>query len=143
MTEREPGRSRLDLAELAALLQTDCGIAKKHQIDPAKVERMLELQLENLQHLDHRTMHTHPLDQSHAERIVTAGGIADAKNEYRARLAQSRTRRSSVAPSADSSSSTSGIWPSAWVAHDRHGSNARIATSMWLSKPSVSLRPLR
>ena len=35
----------------------------------------------------------------------------------------------------------SGIFPRACVAHDRQGSNARIATSMWLSRPSVGSCP--
>ena len=54
-----------------------------------------------------------------------------------------RARRSISAPAASTRVTSSGICPSACVAHDRHGSKARIATSMWLSSPSVSSWPLR
>ena len=45
---------------------------------------------------------------------------------------------STTVPSASSSCTESGILPTACVAQERQGSKARTATSMWLSRPSVS-----
>ena len=109
MSESEPSLPGFNLTQLAALRQSDCGIAEERQIHISKIERMFDLKLEDLEHIDVRPMRPHALDQANPKRIVTPRGIADAENQHTRALAQSRTRRSSVAPSVPSSSSMSGI----------------------------------
>jgi membrane peptidoglycan carboxypeptidase len=91
------------------------------------------------------------IEQQGPERVVTAAGVAAGENhdgcerhgELPSPTQAVDLRREISPPSASCSSSCSGILPSACVAHDRQGSKARMATSMWLSSPSLSSRPLR
>jgi hypothetical protein len=91
------------------------------------------------------------IEQHRPERVVTAAGVAAGENHDRRERHEElpspgqavELSREISRPSASCSSSCSGILPSACVAHDRQGSKARMATSMWLSRPSVSSRPLR
>jgi hypothetical protein len=81
MTERELRRHGFDLVKLAAFPQTDGGIAEEHHLRPTKVERVLDLQLELVQHPDRRVVLSYPLDQAKAESVVTPRRIADAEYE--------------------------------------------------------------
>jgi len=120
---------------------------------PEQIERMLDLQLEIGQQLNAgQVQRLQPLDGERTDGIVSPARVADADDEPRGdpgrgvqphRSCESFTSVSIHAPSASNSSMLSGIRPSAWVAQDRQGSKARIATSIWFSRPSVSFRPLR
>lgn len=82
---------------------------------------MLDLQLEIRQQLDAgRQLRVERRDAGRAERIVTAARVADADQQWRV-FHQSRRRLLTVLPSTSSSSTISGILPSACVAHDRQG----------------------
>ncbi|MPM59802.1 hypothetical protein SDC9_106648 [bioreactor metagenome] len=83
-----------------------------------------------------------PAEQFRADGVVAAAGVADGEDDD-GRPHYARLRLCTSRPSASTSSTASGILPSAWVAQDRQGSKARMATSMWLSRPSVTSRPCR
>ncbi len=74
--------------------------------------------------------------------VVAAARVAHGEDDD-GRPHYARLRLCTSRPSASTSSTASGILPSAWVAQDRQGSKARMATSMWLSRPSVTSRPCR
>ena len=111
-------------------LRVDTGIDEDHAFAPGEVERVLDLQLEVDQHLDAR--HVRRFESCRQQRthgIVAPARVAHGKHQ-RGRDAHPRTIESATEPSASSSSTDSGILPTACVAHDRQGSNARTATSM-------------
>ena len=144
MAQQRRSGIRRDRTQFERLPKTDGRIDEQHRRCVAQIQRVLDLQLILGQQFHPGRRHLFDArPQLRAECIITTGIIADREHHQRGDSAQSRTTRSNTSPSAATSSTTSGIWPSAWVAHDRQGSKARIATSMWLSRPSVSLRPDR
>ncbi len=70
-----------------------------------------------------------PLEKNSPYCIVSSCRIAEAKDHD--------FRLHATFPSQSTISTRSGIFPTAWVAHERQGSKALIATSMPLSMPSV------
>ena len=120
------------------------GIHEHRQPPTLEIKRVLDLQLEVHHHLNAgEGLGFEALGQHRADRIVAPAGVADGEHDDRRDHARPLRSECSSAPSASRSSTASGILPSAWVAQDRQGSKARTATSMWLSKPSVSVRPSR
>ena len=84
-----------------------------------------------------------PPQERHRNRASAVIGTQDvAKTTYHdpppGERGAGRQRRTSstMLPSGPTSCTISGIWPTAWVEHDRHGSNARIPASIRFSTPS-------
>lgn len=99
-----------------------------------------------------------PCGQKQPCAVITAQGITDAnKNNWCAQLSTlaahrpglempalaypSRCILSTTAPSGPIRSTTSGIWPMAWVEQLRQGSKRRMPCSMRFKIPSLSLPP--
>ena len=91
------------------------------QIGAVEIERMLDLQLVVLDHRHVGPGGGDPLEQHRAERVVAARVVAPAEDDEAQALSPCAGATTS-APSASTRSTSSGIWPSAWVAQDRHGS---------------------
>src|SRR5512139_342918 len=122
------------------------GIHEHHSLSPFEIERVLDLQLELGDHFDARKRRRlEPRGELGPERVVTAARIADGEHQHRRPSAhfELRTSVSTTVPAASTSCTSSGILPIACVAHERHGSNARTATSMWFRSPSVIFCPSR
>lgn len=81
MAERELRGHGFDLVKLAGFRQTDGCIAEEHHLRATKIERVLDLQLELVQHPDRRVVLSYPLNQAQTERVVTPRRIADAEYE--------------------------------------------------------------
>lgn len=131
MTQQRCSGIGRDAMEFECLLEANGRVDEKHRRRPTQIQRMLDLQLilgKQLQAWWQRLFDARR--QLRAERVVATGIIADREHDQPIDRAQSRTTRSMTSPSAAASSTINGIRPSAWVAHDRHGSKARMATSM-------------
>ena len=142
-----------------------CAGASRQRVDeqrepaPLEVERILHLELVFLEEFElarpalrvepiarrRSSRSSAPTASSPRLRLPTAKMTTGALTGPRRSAVPSpwRASRSSSTPSAPTSVTSSAICPSACVAHDRHGSKARIATSMWFSSPSVRRWPLR
>lgn len=142
---------------------------EQHPRAPAQIQRVLDLELEVGEAFDAGQPHRlDRVDEQRPERIVPPARVAPAEHQHwrgyhrlqpgarRGHFVPLHRRtvlpghgahalyfRSSSVPSASTSVTSSGILPSAWVAQDRQGSKARMATSMWLSRPSVISCPSR
>ncbi len=140
--ERCGGR---DLAQVEGGGGADTGIDEEREPTAGEVQRVLDLQLEVVDQLEIARVRPaaepcgEAVEEPRADRVVAAAAIADGKDDDAGRHARcaprvtpvpSRRSASTSWPSASRSSTASGILPSACVAHDRQGSNARIATSM-------------
>ena len=83
---------------------------------------MLDLQLEVLDRAHLRPCGSgDALKQERSEPVVAARVVAPAEDDETQGSAFAAARDTS-APSASTRSTSSGIWPSAWVAQERHGS---------------------
>ena len=69
-----------------------------------------------------------------AHAVVPAQGVAPADQQVASHW---RQRSLSTAPAGSSSCTCNGIWPAAWVEHDRQGSKQRMPASTRLSRPSL------
>src|SRR5574343_290300 len=125
----------------------DAGIDEQGQLPALQIERMFDLQLEIFDQLDaagQNFIFGHFFEPTVAFRpdgVVAAAGVADGEDDDR--RGHERLNAWTTWPSGSTSSTSSGILPKACVAQDRQGSKARMATSMWLSRPSVSSLPSR
>src|SRR5450631_166538 len=123
---------------LVRSLHPHAGIDEHHAPPPDEIERVLDLQLKvgETFHLPAVDLGAQRLfravDEERPQGIVSARRVSDTEDEQRRRHSRSPflTSRSTRAPVASTISTTSGIFPRAWVAQDRQGSNARMATSM-------------
>jgi hypothetical protein len=113
------------------------GVDEEHALSALEVERMFDLELVVVEHLDARVV-AQPLAQrlreARTQRVVTAAGVAPGEDEGRRQAHVStggrcsnsprpeRRARSSTDPSPSHSVTSSGMRPIACVAHDRQGS---------------------
>ena len=136
-----------DLAEGVGGRGVFAGVDEQGKLAALQVEGVFDLELEVFDQLElpGQLFIFEPFFELTAEfrpdRIVAAAGVADGENDDR--CAHDLLRACTWVPSGSMISTSSGILPSAWVAQERQGSKARMATSMWLSSPSVTSRPLR
>lgn len=117
------------------------GIDKQGEIAAFQINRMLDLQLKIGDQFEFgplgmlRPALGKQIKQLRPKCVVAPARIAVSEDEQRRRQTEHRPseflfNRSITFPPASTSSTASGILPTAWVAQDRHGSKARIATSM-------------
>src|SRR5574340_1419553 len=140
------------------------GIDEQGEIAPFQINRVLDLELEIGDQLEFGPVGIllptldKQIEQLRPKGVVAPARIAVSEDKQRRLQAvhtifhalqriESRSalvvhrpseflfNRSITFPPTSTSSTSSGILPTAWVAQDRHGSKARIATSMWLSRP--------
>ena len=122
-------------------------IDEQGELPARQVEHVLDIELEVLDQFDlpDQPFIVEPVGQSSAEQradgVVAPARVADREDDQWRRHAL--LSACTTCPSTSTSSTASGILPSACVAQDRQGSKARMATSMWLSRPSVTSRPFR
>lgn len=132
------------------------GVDEKGEIAAFQIHRVLDLELEigdqiarnrgqtpisrfmksgSVPYFLRRPVPGEQFKQLRPEGVVAPARVAVGEDKQRRGQAAHRPseflfKRSMIFPPASTSSTSSGILPTAWVAQDRHGSKARIATSM-------------